>query len=158
LTNLKKENVTMSFARWLSQRLDLSGSATNRSKSRSDRAGRQVALRLEVLEDRLLPSLTPHLLKDINPGAGSSESVNQFQFTNVSGTAFFVANNGVSGTELWKSNGSAAGTVLVKDIRPGQLGSYPTQLTNVNGALFFTAYDGIHPQTNLDRGIAVPSH
>jgi ELWxxDGT repeat protein len=108
--------------------------STTRSKSRSDRARRHVAMRLEVLEDRLLPSLAPHLLKDINPGAGSSESVNGFQFTNVSGIAFFVANNRVSGAELWKSNGTVAGTVLVKDIRSGKSGSYPTHLMNVNGA------------------------
>ncbi len=49
-----------------------------------------------------------------------------------------------SGAELWKSDGTAAGTVLVKDIYPpGYYGSSnPSNFTNVNGTLFFTANDG----------------
>ena len=47
-----------------------------------------------------------------------------------------------TGSELWKSDGTAAGTVLVKDINPGSAWSYPDNLTNVNGTLFFTANDG----------------
>src|SRR2546425_8174835 len=35
--------------------------------------------------------------------------------TNVNGTLFFVADDGMHGRELWKSDGSATGTVLVKD-------------------------------------------
>src|SRR6516164_8224053 len=85
------------------------------------------ALRLEALEDRLVPSLTPHLVKDINPGPGSSLAVGPtappVQFVEVKGVAFFVANDGVHGPELWKSNGTAAGTILVKDIIPGAPGS-----------------------------------
>ena len=46
--------------------------------------------------------------------------------------------------ELWKSDGTAAGTVLVKDINPGSASSEPSNLTNVNGTLFFTADDGAH--------------
>ena len=45
---------------------------------------------------------------------------------------------------MWKSNGTAAGTVLVKDVYPGNIGSYPSKLTNVNGTLFFVADDGVH--------------
>jgi ELWxxDGT repeat protein len=41
--------------------------------------------------------------------------------------------------ELWQSNGTAAGTVLVDDITPGSFGSSPSNLTDVNGRLFFTA-------------------
>jgi ELWxxDGT repeat protein len=44
---------------------------------------------------------------------------------------------------LWKSDGTAAGTVLVKDIRPGTDGSSPTNLTDVDGALFFSAYTAV---------------
>ena len=66
--------------------------------------------------------------------------------TNVNGTLFFAANDGVHGTELWKSDGTAAGTVLVKDIDPA--GEARTSAvgnsTNVNGTLFFTANDGTH--------------
>jgi ELWxxDGT repeat protein len=46
--------------------------------------------------------------------------------------------------ELWKSNGTAAGTVLVKNIDPGGGSSYPSNLTNVSGTLFFAATDGTH--------------
>ena len=72
--------------------------------------------------------------------------------TNVNGTLFLAADDGVSGYELWKSNGTAAGTTLVKDVYPGGVigyhggfypnGSNPTQLTNVNGTLFFTTRAG----------------
>ncbi len=67
--------------------------------------------------------------------------------TNVNGTLFFTADDGSNGEELWRSDGTAAGTTLVKDIFPGSYGSYPNSsypysLTNVNGTLFFTAYNG----------------
>ena len=104
---------------------------------------RPIRLCLEILEARLLPSLTPHLLKDINPGAANSGPA---LFTDVSGTAFFRASNGVSGAELWKSNGTTAGTVLVKDINPGTGSSGPSYLTNVNGTLFFSATNGVSGQ------------
>lgn len=62
------------------------------------------------------------MIKDINPGdffgnpAGSSLS----NFTDVNGTLYFQADDGIHGRELWKSDGTAEGTVLVKDIRPGE--------------------------------------
>jgi ELWxxDGT repeat protein len=64
--------------------------------------------------------------------------------TNVNGTVFFRADDGVHGTELWQSNGAAAGTILVADINPGSATSFPGYLTNVNGMLFFEANDGVH--------------
>ena len=39
--------------------------------------------------------------------------------TNVNGTLYFKANDGVHGWELWKSDGIEAGTVMVKDIASG---------------------------------------
>ena len=51
------------------------------------------------------------------------------------------ANDGTTGDEIWKSDGSEAGTVRVKDIRSDG-GSSPSNLTNVNGTLFFRANDG----------------
>ncbi len=33
---------------------------------------------------------------------------------------------------------------MVKDINPGPGNSNPSNLTNVDGALYFTAYDGVH--------------
>lgn len=62
--------------------------------------------------------------------------------TDVNGTVFFVANDGLIGDELWKSDGTKAGTVLVKDIIPGFASSNPKNLQNVNGTLYFTADNG----------------
>jgi ELWxxDGT repeat protein len=93
---------------------------------------------LELLEDRLLPSLRPVLLPPINPHTLDS---NPGFFTEFKGLVFFSANDGIHGTELWESNGSAAGTFLVKDFNPGVYGSYSPS-TNVNGTLFFPAGDG----------------
>ncbi|MCY2988109.1 MAG: hypothetical protein NTY19_09640, partial [Planctomycetota bacterium] len=53
------------------------------------------------------------------------------------------ATYGIHGYEVWKSDGTSAGTALVKDINVGT-GSYPRNLTNVNGTLFFQATDGSH--------------
>ena len=94
----------------------------NARKAATNGNSRLTRLRLEALEARLLPSLTPSLLKDISPGAASSSPHN---FADVSGTAYFVANDGVHGAELWKSNGTAAGTVMVADINPGSGSSSP---------------------------------
>jgi ELWxxDGT repeat protein len=81
------------------------------------------------------------LVRDIRSGSvGSSPS----GLTNVNGTLYFAANDGVTGFELWKSDGTPGGTVLVKDIVPGSnsgspLSSFPGNLTDVNGTLLFTA-------------------
>src|ERR1700676_651103 len=85
--------------------------------------------RIEPLEDRFLPSFSPHLLADINTvGAGSSPQ----GFCSVGGVAYFSANDGAHGAELWKSNGTAAGTSMVADINRGGSSSNPRYLTNVN--------------------------
>jgi ELWxxDGT repeat protein len=57
-------------------------------------------------------------------------------------TLFFSASDGSTGLELWRSNGTSAGTRLVREIRPGLLGSEPRELTSVGNTLFFTANDG----------------
>jgi ELWxxDGT repeat protein len=89
------------------------------------------------------------------------------QLTNVNGKLFFTSDDGIHGTELWESDGTTAGTTLVKDIYPGGTwntytyysqpyftpytrsvyipnSSNPSNLTNVNGTLYFTANDGTH--------------
>jgi ELWxxDGT repeat protein len=81
------------------------------------------------------------LVKDVNPGAASSDL---FDLTNVDGTLFFSAVDVAHGFELWRSDGTIRGTTLVKDINPGPSSSEPRGLTNVNGTLFFVADDGIH--------------
>jgi trimeric autotransporter adhesin len=75
------------------------------------------------------------IVKDINPGANSSDPVH---LTNVDGTLYFEANNGINGNELWKVDGTG-NAVLVKDISSGVGSSYISDLTNVNGTTYFTA-------------------
>ncbi|GAB3916881.1 ELWxxDGT repeat protein [Larkinella terrae] len=81
------------------------------------------------------------LVKDINPGAGSSSPVRMIV---VNGVLYFAASNGTAGVELWKSDGTTAGTVMVKDIRAGALDSTPAWMTDVNGTLYFRANNGIN--------------
>ena len=89
------------------------------------------------------------MVKNINPSDYSSDP---YGLTDVSGTLFFRAADGVHGQELWKSDGTKTGTVLVKDINPaagGGSGGYgygygPNDLTAVGGTLFFTDDDGTH--------------
>jgi len=90
------------------------------------------------------------LVKDIYPGTGNSvvtdgsgTSCNPY-LTDVNGTLFFVARNSAARSwELWKSDGTDVGTAMVKDICPvNYASSWPSQLTNVNGLLFFRANDG----------------
>ncbi len=54
-----------------------------------------------------------------------------------------------------KSDGTAAGTVMVKDINSGPTSATPSELTNVNGTLFFIADDG-SMATNYGRATAQP--
>jgi ELWxxDGT repeat protein len=95
------------------------------------------------------------LVKDIFPGthrehdnSGNSWNVpnssNLGNLTNVNGTLFFSADDGVHGKELWKSDGTSTGTVLVEDILPTSTSSDPGDLIDVNGVLFFTAYNYDH--------------
>jgi ELWxxDGT repeat protein len=62
--------------------------------------------------------------------------------TDVDGTLFFYAGDG-SNNELWKSDGTTVGTQMVKDINPSG-SSFVTNLSNVNGVLYFNAYDEQH--------------
>jgi ELWxxDGT repeat protein len=72
------------------------------------------------------------MVKDISPGP--LDSFPQF-LTNVNGTLYFEADDGIHGDELWKSNGTAVGTVMVRDMIPGSDGSDPSFLAAVNGPL-----------------------
>jgi len=60
----------------------------------------------------------------------------------MNGKVYFQGFNVQSSFELWESDGTSAGTIPVTDINPGSGSSSPTNLTNVNGTLYFTAF---HP-------------
>jgi ELWxxDGT repeat protein len=63
-------------------------------------------------------------------------------FTAAGNYLYFTASDPTHGDELWKTDGTAAGTGLVADINPGPGGSYPTDLTDLNGTLYFLATNG----------------
>ena len=86
------------------------------SAGRTERRRAARVLSLEALENRVVPSGTPELLKNVNDGTRAS---NPGQFTAVGSTIFFAASDSDHGRELWKTDGTAAGTAFVKDILPG---------------------------------------
>ncbi|MCP9765630.1 ELWxxDGT repeat protein [Lacihabitans soyangensis] len=87
------------------------------------------------------------LLKDINPGVGSS---NPFGFAVFNNNVYFFANNGTHGSEFWKTDGTTAGTTMVKDIVPGTGSSAPptsnrnTIIANDFG-LYLSVFDNSFP-------------
>lgn len=76
------------------------------------------------------------LVKDINPGTGSSDPANLFAWNS---KLLFVADDIIHGAELWISDGTEAGTQLVKDIRNGFSHSNPQGFTEFNNEIFFIA-------------------
>jgi ELWxxDGT repeat protein len=82
------------------------------------------------------------MVKDIYPGGSSSPG----DLTVVNNILFFSAYDAAHCCELWKTDGTEAGTVLVKDIAPGGVppedNGLPSDLINMNGVLFFSAFDG----------------
>src|SRR5262245_36577806 len=123
--------------------LELETPMTVRSH-RKPRQPRRYAPQLEFLEDRVVLSDAPVLIKDINlTPAGSAPSA----FTTVQNTHLFIATDPAHGQELWKTDGTPEGTVLVKDINPGPESGLSFLLfgaAEVNGTLFFLANDGVH--------------
>ncbi|MCA9012426.1 MAG: hypothetical protein KDB01_21895 [Planctomycetaceae bacterium] len=103
-----------------------------------------------VLEELWISDGTPagtKLLKDIRPGNPYRYRSQISHMTELDGTLYFTANDGVHGVELWKSNGTSRGTIMVRDIRTGLVNdapasSSPSDLTVMNGVLFFSADDG----------------
>jgi ELWxxDGT repeat protein len=74
------------------------------------------------------------MVRDINPGPAASFPR---ELTNVNGTLFFRANDGLHGDELWKSDGTSPGTVMVRDAAQAPSNIEPESLINGNGTLFF---------------------
>jgi ELWxxDGT repeat protein len=92
------------------------------------------------------------LVEDAIPGGGLNSRPAALQprnLTNVSGTLYFLANDGVSGDELWRLDSQGAAE-MVEDsipgggISPGARNSYPSNLTDVDGTLYFGANDNVN--------------
>ena len=81
------------------------------------------------------------LLKDIYPGAGSSDPKG---FYTVGTKTYFSADDGLSGEELWVSDGTEDGTYMLSDINPGTKDSSPRSITDVDGAIYFSAKSDQH--------------
>jgi ELWxxDGT repeat protein len=87
------------------------------------------------------------MMVDMSPGSDGDERINSepSDLINLGGELYFAADDGADGWELWQSNGTAAGTSMVDDLAgapPSGLpedGSYPSNLTDLNGKLYFTA-------------------
>jgi ELWxxDGT repeat protein len=80
------------------------------------------------------------MIKDIWPAIDFSGTF--YHFTEMGGELYFLANDGVHGQELWKMDGSLNPPTMVKDIYDGDCEYgyfYPTNLTAVDGTLYFSA-------------------
>ncbi|NJR47049.1 MAG: hypothetical protein HC775_15480 [Hyellaceae cyanobacterium CSU_1_1] len=90
------------------------------------------------------------LLVDLYPGENNYGDNGSFprNLTEFDGKLYFAANDGENGNELFVSDGTAEGTQLLVDLRPGEdnygnsNGAYPSNLTEFDGKLYFTANDG----------------
>jgi ELWxxDGT repeat protein len=79
------------------------------------------------------------LIYKINPTGNSSIN----GIVNYNNKIIFSANNGTLGAELWWYRGTGIPT-LVGDIRPGAIGSNPTDLTVVGNTLYMYASDSVN--------------
>ena len=83
----------------------------------------------------------------LNPSNGSVTSLSSVVpqrdgedvFEVLGSTAFFAATSTNSGVELWRTDGIDFSTFEAADVRPGVIGSNPTELTAFDGALYFAA-------------------
>jgi ELWxxDGT repeat protein len=87
------------------------------------------------LENRIVPSVSAHLLKDLNLQPASS---NPNGFITIGAVTYFSADDRVHGRELWRTDGTKDGTFLLKDTDTNGSGD-PWNLVNLNGELLFTA-------------------
>lgn len=62
----------------------------------------------------------------------------------VNDRVLFVRSEPETGAELWTTDDSPARASLLRDIRPGTVGSWPAVLTAIDGRVYFTADDGPH--------------
>jgi len=91
------------------------------------------------------PGGTPFMKKDIFAGAVGSDP--EF-LASRAGVIFFAAEDHTSqgvthGRELWSVHACCT-AALVFDVRPGEVGSDPSDIAASGGLLYFAADDGVH--------------
>lgn len=78
-------------------------------------------------------------VKDIRSGSGSSNPGGYSGFYEFQGRVYFNAKSNNEGQELWRTDGTSDGTELVIDADNDPQSSWPTNLFEFNGDLYFTA-------------------
>ena len=87
---------------------------------------------------------TPTLVKDINLKTSDSDFYPD-PFVTLNGFTYFSADDKKGGGyALWKTDGTTAGTTKVRDVNPSSFGGAATNLSVMNGKLYFAADDGTH--------------
>jgi ELWxxDGT repeat protein len=80
------------------------------------------------------------LVKDIRVGADPQLPSNRpWLLTDIEGTLYFTADDGIHGVELWSSSGTESGTTLVHDFARGAASSNPQSVVLVQGRLAVVA-------------------
>ncbi len=64
------------------------------------------------------------------------------QLVALNDSLLFVADDGVHGSELWQFDGSEIS--LVRDVRPGEIGSSPQLVGVTASSIFYSSDDGVH--------------
>ena len=97
-----------------------------------------------------------NMIKDISPFGGSSPSY----LTDVNGELYFFISYNTIADELWKTDGTSNGTMLVADFFSPQFnyGDAASQLTNVNGHLFFVLNQFFDAEIYTSDGTSAGTH
>jgi ELWxxDGT repeat protein len=96
---------------------------------------RRRLLTIEALERRNLLAVDFSLIRDVNE-TPISRGPNPSQYVEAGAYAYFVAGRQTTDSGLWRTDGTAEGTIKLKDAYTGI-----EEPTNVNGILFFQAFD-----------------
>jgi ELWxxDGT repeat protein len=97
-------------------------------------------------------SLATALVKDIDPGTSVQGGItvprsgvqSPAWLTRHGASVLFAADDGSgAGRELWITDGTGPGTQRLVDLNPGAQGSFPTDLTEAGGLVWFLADDGV---------------
>ena len=87
------------------------------------------------------------LVRDLRTMSGPSQPAlppDLFELRRLGDVVLFRGWDGIHGWELWRSDGTAEGTWLLADICPGHCSSFPWELTNALGSVYFSASDADH--------------